>query len=162
MHKPPERATKRRLIRGPARAACILGIVVLSGCSLGQSTTQWVEHADLNKAPEGGQARVVVLREKAHIGFVLIAVTDDLKPIGALDMGAYVAWDRPPGRSTLKIKLQPFPKLAAELPIDFESGKTYYFRAIYHGDRIKSPVEIEQLGEAEARLLISKSAAPIN
>jgi len=140
----------------------VLLALMLSGCAMPQNSQQWVPYANLSKAPEGAKARVVVLRQKAHIGFILINVVDDLTPIGNLDMGAYLAWDRSPGRSTLKIRLEGLPNLSDEISVEFESGKTHYFRAALSGNRLKSPVVISRLSQEEARSLMSEMASPVN
>lgn len=147
---------------------CIIGmlalvIYVLIGCAVTQVTKQYVRRANLNdSSPEAGKSRVVVLREKGHVGFVVLYLSDDGAAIGDLDMGSYLAWERSSGKGVLRLRHQIIHDLQTEVNVDFESGKIYYYRAIFHGTRVHDAMELSSITEREARALLPKLVGPIN
>jgi hypothetical protein len=103
-------------------------VVLLLGCA---SRTGFDYAGVMQKVgpPRAGQARIVVLQEKAS---GLTATTCDVKlddnPVGRLTTGTYVYADRPAGRHQLLATETLFPG-ESKRDITTESGRTYFFLA---------------------------------
>jgi Protein of unknown function (DUF2846) len=106
-----------------------LAAVTLVGCAATERTgTDFAGMIQKLGPPRAGQARVVVLREKAYGG-----ITDagwDIKldggPMSDLKTGTYVYADRPAGQHQLSATASLFPGVS-QYDVSAQSGRTYFY-----------------------------------
>jgi hypothetical protein len=109
--------------------ALSLAAVTLLGCAATERTgTDFAGMTQKLGPPRAGQARIVVLREKAYGG-----ITDagwDIKldggPMSDLKTGTYVYADRPAGQHQLSATASLFPGVS-QYDVSAQSGRTYFY-----------------------------------
>ncbi len=104
--------------------------VLLCGCETERNGLDYSAMMHKVGPPRAGQARVVVLREKAFGGIVDAGwnVQLDDAPMSSLKTGTYVYVDRPAGPHQLTATEAAFPGVTRH-DITAESGRTYFFVA---------------------------------
>jgi hypothetical protein len=108
----------------------LVACVLLCGCETQRNGLDYSAMTEKLGTPKAGQARVVVLREKAYGGIVDGSwdVQLDGAPMNGLKTGTYVYADRPAGPHQLTATETAFPGVTRR---DFsaQSGRTYFFVA---------------------------------
>ena len=113
------------------RGLALLGVaVVLCGCETARSGLDYSEMTHKLGSPKPGQARIVVLREKAFGGIADSAwdVQLDGTPMNGLRTGTYVFADRPAGQHQLTATEPAFPG-TTQRDVAIQAGQTYFFVA---------------------------------
>jgi hypothetical protein len=115
-----------------------LAAAVLAGCAA--PTRDGAQFASITQTlgpPKAGQARIVIMRDKAFAGLIDngFAVTLDGRPVGEIKTGTFLYADAPAGRHELGCKDFGFPgdtrqELAAA------PGRTYFYNIVV-SDRSK-------------------------
>jgi hypothetical protein len=110
--------------------ALLVVAALLCGCETERNGLDYSAMTQKVGPPRAGQARIVVLREKAYAG-----ITDpgwDVKldggPMSNLKTGTYVYADRPAGQHQLSASASLFPGVS-QYAISTRSGRTYFFLA---------------------------------
>jgi Protein of unknown function (DUF2846) len=115
-----------------------LRILVLSviamftfGCAATRDGADFVSLTRSVGPPKAGNARIVVLREKAYAGVIDQgwSVLLDGEPMGELKTGTYLYADRPAGQHELSVKQWDFPGVTRR-SFTLASGRTYFFLTI--------------------------------
>jgi hypothetical protein len=103
---------------------------LLCGCETARNGLDYSAMAQKLGPPKAGQARIVVLREKAYGGIIDgdWEVQLDGGPMKGLKTGTYVYADRPAGRHQLTATEAAFPGVTRR-DVTVESGRTYFFVA---------------------------------
>ena len=113
------------------RRGVVLSITAISllGCASQRAGFDYARMMQKVGPPRAGQARIVVLQEKAS-GLTATAwdVKLDGSPVGRLTTGTYVYADRPAGRHQLWAAETLFPG-ESKRDITTKSGRTYFFLA---------------------------------
>jgi hypothetical protein len=110
----------------------VLAILVatVAGCVTERSGLEFAAMTQKIGPPKGGQARIVVFREKAYAGVFDSGwdVALDGQPLDELKTGTYVYADRPSGRHRLTSAMAMFPG-ETQRDIMVASGRTYFYLA---------------------------------
>ncbi len=108
-----------------------LAAALLLGCASGRIGADYATMIQKVGSPRAGQARMVLLQEKASgLGYGSCACDMKLDgdPIGRLKPGTYLYADRPAGHHQLLAAETMFPG-DSKRDITMESGRTYFFLA---------------------------------
>jgi hypothetical protein len=110
--------------------ALLLSVFLLCGCETQRDGLDYSAMTRKVGQPRAGQARIVVLREKAYGGIADTAwqVQLDAAPMSGLKTGTYVYADRPSGQHQLTATEAAFPGITRR-DITAQSGQTYFFVA---------------------------------
>jgi hypothetical protein len=134
--------------------------VLLSGCVSDRTGSDYAAIAQKLGPPRPGQARIVVLSEKAH-ALALDGAVCDLKiddgPMGGLKPGTYVYADRPAGRHQLVATQTLFPG-DTKREITTVSGRVYFFVA-RNSDRAKAVTGMAMVGGLAGALVASAATS---
>jgi hypothetical protein len=108
----------------------LLAAGLLCGCETERNGLDYPGMTQKVGPPRAGQARIVVLREKAFGGIIDVGweVQLDGGPMSGLKTGTYVYADRPAGHRQLTATEALFPGVT-QRDITAESGRTYFFVA---------------------------------
>jgi hypothetical protein len=108
----------------------LLAAGLLCGCETERSGLDYSGMTQKVGPPRAGQARIVVLREKAYAGLVDQGwdVKLDGGPMSDLKTGTYVYADRPAGQHQLSATASLFPGVSQQ-DISTQTGRTYFFLA---------------------------------
>jgi hypothetical protein len=108
----------------------LLAAGLLCGCETERNGLDYSGMTQKVGPPRAGQARIVVLREKAYAGLVDQGwdVKLDGGPMSDLKTGTYVYADRPAGQHQLSATASLFPGVS-QLDISTQTGRTYFFLA---------------------------------
>jgi hypothetical protein len=104
--------------------------LILAGCVTERSGADYAGMLQKVGPPRAGQARIVVLREKAYGGIVDAGwdVKLDGGPMSDLKTGTYVYADRPAGKHQISATASLFPGVSQQ-DISAQAGRTYFFLA---------------------------------
>jgi hypothetical protein len=108
-----------------------LAAASLVGCASGRIAADYATVTQKVGPPKAGQARIVLLQEKASgLGYASCACDMKLDgdPMGRLKPGTYLYGDRPAGHHQLLAAETMFPG-DSKRDITMESGRTYFFLA---------------------------------
>jgi hypothetical protein len=110
--------------------ALLISVLLLCGCETQRNGLDYSAMAQKVGPPRAGQARIVVLREKAYGGIADAAweVQLDGAPMNGLKTGTYVFADRPNGQHQLTATEAAFPGVTRR-DITAQSSQTYFFVA---------------------------------
>jgi hypothetical protein len=109
-----------------------LAAAVLAGCAPTRDGAQFASITQTLGPPKAGQARIVVMRDKAFPGLVDAgyAVTLDDRPMaGELKTGTFVYADVPAGHHDLGVKVFGFPGETRQ-DVVASPGRTYFFNVV--------------------------------
>jgi hypothetical protein len=141
-------------------ALAAVAVAVVAGCASPERTGASFDTLAKNiGAPRAGQARIIVLRDKAYPGIFDVGwqVKLDGAPMGDLKTGSFVYRDRPPGSHVLTFERTGDLFRASHNSFAAAPGRTYYFRLDIN-DKGRG-IEASAIVAGLAGALISSAAA---
>jgi hypothetical protein len=125
---------------------CGLVVCVLSNFVIGCSSVEKVT------GEQTGNAKIYVLRRLSVTGSGRIAISDNGKPVGTIDRGASLTWNRPPG--TLVVTASHGTEAKETLTV--QANQVYYIEVRATHGTAKNPkvVELHVLSSTEGSHLL--------